>query len=347
MYQYNKNKTAGRTYTDWKSTRGSSTQKLQSLPPITNTANGVRYYSSIDAEIYFGDIYVGEVTQIGWSIQQQTIPLYGYNSYTFDDVAVGSRIIQGQFAINFTERNFLTRLQSDAKFQKIARRMYSDDIPVADTASGQIYSDFRQKLHLPIWDKGFDLVIGFGEDPKSNNSSTYSTYLVINCVQVNGSSMQLDANGDPIQEIYTFIARDINEKVSDAAAANPASTSSETVDVEVTGKDLLLNGTIDLRKTAAQVQVIANNNITFTEGTYQLAGSLTDKSLSILNGLTADKINLIKTLSVDELAKYKKEFASKDSVKAVVKCKYTVNSSNSNKGKTEESQVTVNLQIKK
>jgi hypothetical protein len=82
-YQYNQNKTSGTNYTNWTSNRGSSKQQLQSIPPILNTANNTRYYSSIDAEIYFGDIYVGEIKNITWNIQQNSLPLYGYNSYTF------------------------------------------------------------------------------------------------------------------------------------------------------------------------------------------------------------------------------------------------------------------------
>jgi hypothetical protein len=346
-YKYNSKNKAGTTYTKWTSNRGSSNQKLQPLPPVTNTANGVRYYSSIDAEIYFGDIFIGDVTNITWMIQQQTLPLYGYNSYTFDDMAIGSRIIQGQFAINFTERNYLiNKVQNNSGFQKISRRMYGEDNPV----TCDIYSDFRQRLHLPMWDKGFDIVIGFGEGvtDMSNLSGTYSTFLVLNCVQLTGSQIQLDFNGDPIGEVYSFTARDIKEAISDATAADPSSVNSETLDVSTdTGSNLNLTGIIDLTKSSAQVIVSSTNNITFTAGTYQITDTLSNSSLKAINGFTVEDKKLIKSLSNSELSSYKTEFASKDSVKVVVKSQYTVNSSSANKGESASDQRTINFTIKK
>ena len=79
------------------------------------TANGIsvdsayikRYYSVIDAEVYFGNEYVEDVCDINWSIRQNVTPLFGYNSYTYDDVARGNRLIVGNFLINFTSPNYL------------------------------------------------------------------------------------------------------------------------------------------------------------------------------------------------------------------------------------------------
>jgi hypothetical protein len=201
-----------------------------------------------------------------------------------------------------------------------------------------------------MWDKGFDIVIGFGEGvtDMSNLSGTYSTFLVLNCVQLTGSQIQLDFNGDPIGEVYSFTARDIKEAISDATAADPSSVNSETLDVSTdTGSNLNLTGIIDLTKSSAQVIVSSTNNITFTAGTYQITDTLSNSSLKAINGFTVEDKKLIKSLSNSELSSYKTEFASKDSVKVVVKSQYTVNSSSANKGESASDQRTINFTIKK
>ena len=76
----------------------------------SNIVDGKRYFSSIDAEIYFGGLentFIDEIVQISWTMEQATLPIYGYNSYTFDDLVIGSRQITGCFIINFTKSNFL------------------------------------------------------------------------------------------------------------------------------------------------------------------------------------------------------------------------------------------------
>ena len=61
------------------------------------------YYSSTDTQIYF--INKGKVkkqSQIGYiayNIQEQVKPLYGYASRTWDDVAIGTRVVTGQFTM--------------------------------------------------------------------------------------------------------------------------------------------------------------------------------------------------------------------------------------------------------
>ncbi len=43
-----------------------------------------RYYSVIDAEIYFQNYFVEDVSDINWAITQNVMPLFGYNSYIYD-----------------------------------------------------------------------------------------------------------------------------------------------------------------------------------------------------------------------------------------------------------------------
>lgn len=65
------------------------------------------YFSGCDVSIYMGNKWISEVVAINFTMVEQVQPVYGYNSYTYDDVAQGSRIIQGSLRINFTRANYL------------------------------------------------------------------------------------------------------------------------------------------------------------------------------------------------------------------------------------------------
>lgn len=57
------------------------------------------YYCSTDTKIYMDDIEQTEIAYISYSMQEQLKPLYGYASNTFDDVAIGNRIVTGMFKV--------------------------------------------------------------------------------------------------------------------------------------------------------------------------------------------------------------------------------------------------------
>ena len=130
------------------------------------------------------------------------MPIFGYNSYTFDDIAVGSRLVQGSFTINFTEANYLTRVLQT--MTTIARKTYGQDIP----ATSSFAATDRKIRNTPVWDKGFDIVVGYGEN-KNKGASEYDQVIMLDCCQLTGVTQQLDYNGEPILESYSFIARDM------------------------------------------------------------------------------------------------------------------------------------------
>lgn len=57
------------------------------------------YYSSTDTHIYFNDKEQTQIGYINYELQEQLKPIYGYNSRTWDDVVIGSRIVTGTFKI--------------------------------------------------------------------------------------------------------------------------------------------------------------------------------------------------------------------------------------------------------
>ena len=78
----------------------------------------VSHNSSSAISLYFENIFIDEVTRLSFSLQEQVMPIYGYNDYVPAVYARGSRIIQGQFGINFKEAYYLRRILSHAASQK-------------------------------------------------------------------------------------------------------------------------------------------------------------------------------------------------------------------------------------
>ena len=65
------------------------------------------YFSGADVSIYFGDVFVDDITSLSFVLTEMVQPIYGYASYVFDDVARGSRLVQGAFSIAFRESGYL------------------------------------------------------------------------------------------------------------------------------------------------------------------------------------------------------------------------------------------------
>lgn len=145
-----------------------------------------RYYSSTDVSIYFGDFFIDDASYIDFEVTESAMLLYGYNSYVFDDIAKGARMIQGRFAINFTQANYLSKVISDISVCK---------------GSGAIT---HSRYHA-LWPIGFDLFVHHGS-PDSKDLEL----IMLQDIYITGCSMQSDPRtGEPMKEVYTFVGRDI------------------------------------------------------------------------------------------------------------------------------------------
>lgn len=259
------NDKSGKNIYNWSSARNNE-QRLRHRPHIVTSANNrnnlsTRYFSAVDADLYFGDQFIDEVVSIQWQVQQNVLPIFGYNSYTFDDLAVGNRIVNGQFAVNYIESNYLTKVMKAMK--KINRKMYGEDKPVISAFSD---SD-RQRRNTPIWDAGFDLLVGYGE----KNKDAYEQVIILDCCQLTGCAQQLDSNGEPILEIYSFIARDMKfSEISSSNSDKPTSSTKDEfiitdsiIDVDSNNKDLkiIYSCSEDVEVVGANVKLnIQSNN---------------------------------------------------------------------------------------
>jgi hypothetical protein len=81
------------------------------IPKIDQNENNLfveEYYSSTDTKIYIDDIEQTEIGYLSYSLQEQLKPIYGYASNTFDDVAIGNRIVTGVIKIPIKNPNAQT-----------------------------------------------------------------------------------------------------------------------------------------------------------------------------------------------------------------------------------------------
>lgn len=69
------------------------------------------YFSGTDTKIYIDNEEQTEIGYISYSIQEQLKPLYGYSSYTYDDVAIGNRIVTGSLKIPIKNTESQTTLE--------------------------------------------------------------------------------------------------------------------------------------------------------------------------------------------------------------------------------------------
>lgn len=167
-----------------------------------------RYYSSLDAELYFGNDFVDEIVFFTFTLQQQQAILYGYNSYVYDEIAQGSRIIQGQFAINFTSPNYLFDLLKAAKESTVTMGNYSvkkvdGDTKVSDYKTGNSVSQLND--YAPVWAESFDIDIIFGQ----KTAIAAPCHIVLEGVKIMSLQHTLNTSGEPISELYNFVAKDM------------------------------------------------------------------------------------------------------------------------------------------
>lgn len=175
-----------------------------------------RYYSVIDAEIYFENEYVEDIADINWSIVQNVIPLFGYNSYIYDEIARGSRLIRGTFNMNFISPNYLFDLLNkleDTMITNLSSYLVHAPSVKAGEVTGVIDKTLKGNRNntttVPIWNKTFDIDIIFGEKTGIGDP----VHIILNGVALQSCSTVLSgyAAGTPpvIQEQYSFIAKDI------------------------------------------------------------------------------------------------------------------------------------------
>jgi hypothetical protein len=192
-----------------------------------------RYYSMLDAGIYFGDTHIEDILDINWNIIQNQMPLFGYNSYVYDEIALGARFITGAFSINFTSPNYLfyildrlgqqpisAKKETEAKANDTATTEVETKTDsaaktetVAKTAEEQIVQEqppweslkIEAPDRAPIWKPSFDISVVYGDRTNGNKSAG----IILEGVQIKDCRQGAGISPSPVIETYTFIAKDV------------------------------------------------------------------------------------------------------------------------------------------
>lgn len=211
------------------------------------------YFSGTNIHIFFEDIYIDEISMLSFNMQEQVLPIHGYNSHLYDTMLRGTRIVQGNFAINFKKTNYIMSAvdtilnggdfsEEDNNFvnnfnvedKKNELYGYAEEGLSAEfdrlsedlkdklwQKSSEKNKDYQTGTYFPDKDITFDIKISYGEydQPKSKydvenkykRKMNTGAVRTINDIQIRGVQQQIDASGAPIQEVYSFIARDLNK----------------------------------------------------------------------------------------------------------------------------------------
>ena len=273
-----------------------------------------RYYSILDAELYFGNEYVEDVHDCNWRISQNVQPLFGYNSYTYDELARGSRLISGNFTIVFTSPNYLFSILSAANKANITlvENMASYDVPkLSETVEAvqrtSAYGQRESGHHAAMWPQDFDIDIIFGEKTGAGDP----VHVIILGCAITGCQQMLSASGSgappAIMEQYSFIAQDIRTSVLTTKSSKSSSQSSSQKKTPTTSNAVT---------TTATEETVTATPVSNAEAT---ALGKTAKEIQAERDAEAQKKAAEKKAETEANKQKEKVQASSDGVKAYMK----------------------------
>lgn len=177
-------------------------------------------------------INIGEAVAIQYSLNQNRLPLYGYNSAEYSAVADGQVLVNGRISLNYVSHEYLLAaiqgINLDALRNDIYANMTEEElITLVETANdplainalksfyygisntavqGQYNTNLMSNFGRPDQhNQSLDIQLKFGVDDWGKNS----TLLTIKHVYFLGRSMSTLISEDPQIETYDFIGRTI------------------------------------------------------------------------------------------------------------------------------------------
>lgn len=196
-------------------TYGTNLNDREFFTTTVQTPYGIkRYFSNVDSEIYFGDILMEDIYKFDFSVEEKKLPIYGYNCFYADVIVPGQRFVSGSFVLNYTNSAHINDVLS-----KI-----DDSIMNKTVLETEVYNPGDKERDKPLWSKNFDIMLGYGY--YKSDLPTYNANCQTICgVQISGMQLVLDTTGQPIMEVYSFVAKDFIE--GDATGMTPAEQSND------------------------------------------------------------------------------------------------------------------------
>lgn len=68
------------------------------------------YWSGLDCKIYADDVWLDDIIQLSWDLQEAVMPVFGYADYTARTFLRGARQVKGTFTINFKRAGYIYQL---------------------------------------------------------------------------------------------------------------------------------------------------------------------------------------------------------------------------------------------
>ena len=211
---------------------------------VNTTFGTKRYFSQLDTEVDFGAEQIDEMVAIDFTISEPKLPIYGFNSFYANRIVSGRRTIQGTFAINFTSTTYLLNIfnRIDDSILKARYNPTGSDL-LLDYESLLYRCEGEDTTGLGIgnnavFSKIFDITLSYGYG-KTEGKQTYNCcWQTLVGVQIVDYRQALDTEGNPILDMYSFIAKDIRYidagSESSSSGTAPEEPSTEATDPETT-----------------------------------------------------------------------------------------------------------------
>lgn len=223
-----------------------------------------RYFSSLEAKVWFGSILIDEIVDFTYAVQQNSMPLFGYNSYTYDEMAVGSRIVNGAFVINFTEEHYVLKAMNELKnLSREQAVILKEQGAISIDEDSQFTTD-----NLSLWGEQFKITVEYGESVDTGSEVTSPPGITLTGVQITSVTTQNDIEGRPIMETYNFVGQDIvyhghDQQESNHTPITPPSHSEKDLNpdsiADVTIRSAIIDETRAKRKGNAKIVINTDN----------------------------------------------------------------------------------------
>lgn len=210
--------------------------------------NTFSYFSGSQVVIFAGDIFIDEAVFLSYNLRQNKKPVYGYASAYWDAIATGTVLVEGSLAINYVDNKYLPLILYDNARR---RHVLEPRIPqptsnldhlsylanlagynLLNRSGREAFQGAVDTLKQLYWEKTntsqntmprtdqmppVDIYITYG----SQKSSWGSTVKKLEQATFVGESQTIELGGQPILEVYNFIARRIlNVLKADIPAKN-------------------------------------------------------------------------------------------------------------------------------
>ena len=205
------------------------------------------YFSGSQIFVFAGNVLIDEAVFLGYNLTSNKVPIYGYASPYWDAVAQGTVIVQGSLGVNYIDNKYMPLIALDSALQKSGALPVSTS-PINQNVSAATYlqtlaqaqgqslvtkqgnTAFQSKVaelkdqywgtggttfkNMPRLDQYPPLDVYFTYGNPDRNAGNNNTTKMLEQVTFNGESQTIEINGQPVMEIYQFIARRVLNPVS-------------------------------------------------------------------------------------------------------------------------------------